>query len=67
MRAPTGPLVVIGVGNVLLGDDAVGVRVVEALEVAAQADPGILPPTRGSWTAAPSAWTSWAACGGPAG
>jgi hydrogenase maturation protease len=39
-----GPLVVIGVGNVLLGDDAAGVRTIEALEAAAQADPGILPP-----------------------
>ena len=37
-------LVVIGVGNVLLGDDAAGVRTIEALEAAAQADPGILPP-----------------------
>jgi hydrogenase maturation protease len=44
MRARTGPLVVIGVGNVLLGDDAVGVRVVEALDLAARADPGMLPP-----------------------
>jgi hydrogenase maturation protease len=33
----------IGVGNVLLGDDGVGVRVVEALEAAARADPGLLP------------------------
>lgn len=43
MSAQTG-LVVIGVGNVLLGDDAVGVRVVEALGVAARSDPGMLPP-----------------------
>lgn len=44
MSAVAGPLVVIGVGNVLLGDDGVGVRVVEALRSVAGADPGALPP-----------------------
>ncbi len=38
------PLVVIGVGNVLLGDDGAGVRTIEALDAAAKADPAILPP-----------------------
>ncbi len=38
------PVVVIGVGNVLLGDDGVGVRVVEALGRSAEHDPGALPP-----------------------
>jgi hydrogenase maturation protease len=34
---------VLGVGNVLLGDDGVGVRVVEALRAAAASDPASLP------------------------
>jgi hydrogenase maturation protease len=37
------PLVVIGVGNVLLRDDAVGIRVVEALRDLADRDPATLP------------------------
>ncbi len=37
------PIVVIGIGNVLLGDDGVGVRAVEALGRMAEADPGVLP------------------------
>lgn len=37
------PLVVIGVGNVLLSDDAIGVRVVEALRVRAAGEPAMLP------------------------
>ncbi len=37
-------LVVVGVGNVLLGDDAAGVRVVEGLEALAGRDPHALPP-----------------------
>lgn len=44
MSAVAGPLVVIGVGNILLGDDGVGVRVVEALRSDAGADPDALPP-----------------------
>ncbi len=44
MSPQTAPLVVIGIGNVLLGDDGVGVRVVEALEATARADEGFLPP-----------------------
>jgi hydrogenase maturation protease len=44
VSAVAGPLVVIGVGNVLLGDDGVGVRVVEALRREAGADPEALPP-----------------------
>lgn len=38
-----GALVVIGVGNILLRDDAVGVRVVDALRVLAEHDPVALP------------------------
>lgn len=41
--AADGPAVVIGVGNVLLRDDGVGVRVVEALRAVAAQDPGALP------------------------
>jgi hydrogenase maturation protease len=37
-------LVVIGVGNVLLGDDGAGVRVVEALRRVSERDPGAVPP-----------------------
>jgi hydrogenase maturation protease len=40
---PERPLVAIGVGNILLGDDAVGVRVVEGLRAAAEHDPRALP------------------------
>ena len=43
MIRPEAPAVVIGVGNVLLGDDGVGVRVVEALRDAAAKDPSVLP------------------------
>ncbi|HEY4753449.1 MAG TPA: hydrogenase maturation protease, partial [Candidatus Limnocylindrales bacterium] len=41
--ASVAPAVVLGVGNVLLRDDGVGVRVVEALRSAAAADPESLP------------------------
>lgn len=44
MSATHGPLVAIGIGNILLGDDGVGVRVVEALREPAEADPDALPP-----------------------
>ncbi len=37
------PLVVIGVGNVMLGDDGIGVRVVEGLRHLAGRDPSALP------------------------
>ncbi|HYO41588.1 MAG TPA: hydrogenase maturation protease [Candidatus Limnocylindrales bacterium] len=37
------PLVAIGVGNVLLGDDAIGIRVIEALRSIADQDPLALP------------------------
>jgi hydrogenase maturation protease len=40
---PLRPLVAIGVGNVLLGDDAVGVRVIERLRAGAEHDPRSLP------------------------
>ena len=43
MSTPEQPLVVIGVGNVLLGDDAIGVRVVEGLRRLAEHDPLALP------------------------
>lgn len=43
MTGAAGTLVAIGVGNVLLGDDAAGVRVIEELRVAAARDPGTLP------------------------
>lgn len=43
MAAMDGPAVVIGVGNVLLHDDGVGVRVVEALRSELERDPGALP------------------------
>ena len=43
IAAMDGPAVVIGVGNVLLHDDGVGVRVVEALRSAAEHDPTALP------------------------
>jgi hydrogenase maturation protease len=41
--ATTGPAVVLGVGNVLLRDDGVGVRLVEALRAVAADDPTALP------------------------
>jgi hydrogenase maturation protease len=44
MTSPDGALVAIGIGNVLLRDDGVGVRVVEALRGMAARDPGLLPP-----------------------
>lgn len=43
MSREDGPLVVLGLGNVLLGDDGIGVRVVEALTRLAQRDPDALP------------------------
>jgi hydrogenase maturation protease len=42
MAAP-GPAVVIGVGNILLHDDGVGVRVVEELQLLAHHDPQLVP------------------------
>lgn len=44
MTSPDGPIVVLGVGNVLLGDDGVGVHVVRALERLAQRGLVELPP-----------------------
>ena len=44
MTAPALPLAAIGVGNVLLSDDAVGVRVIEGLRAMAEHDPLALPP-----------------------
>jgi hydrogenase maturation protease len=38
------PIVVIGVGNTLLRDDGVGVRIAEALERLAGDDPSVVPP-----------------------
>lgn len=43
MRREDGPLVVLGLGNILLGDDGIGVRVVEALTRLAEGDPDALP------------------------
>lgn len=43
MSRANGPVVVIGMGNVLLRDDGVGVRVVEALSRLAEGDAGVLP------------------------
>jgi hydrogenase maturation protease len=43
MTAATGPAVVLGVGNVLLGDDGVGVRLVEELRRLAADDPAAVP------------------------
>jgi len=42
-RVDDHPIAVIGVGNVLLGDDGVGVRVVESLGRTARSHPGALP------------------------
>ena len=39
-----GPLVVIGVGNILLRDDGVGVRAVEQLRAVVHEDPSAVPP-----------------------
>ena len=44
--AMDGPAVVIGVGNLLLHDDGVGVRVMQALRSAAEHDPEAIPGTR---------------------
>jgi hydrogenase maturation protease len=44
MIPPNGAVAVLGVGNVLLGDDGVGVRVVQDLRGEASRDPGVLPP-----------------------
>jgi hydrogenase maturation protease len=44
MSDRAGRVLVAGVGNVLLGDDGVGVRVVEALERMTEHDPTALPP-----------------------
>ncbi|MCJ7710004.1 MAG: hydrogenase maturation protease [Chloroflexi bacterium] len=38
------PLVVVGVGNVLRGDDGAGVRVIERLQSLAERDPQTVPP-----------------------
>jgi hydrogenase maturation protease len=43
MTSPALDLAVIGVGNVLRGDDAVGVRVIEGLRTAVDRDPYALP------------------------
>ena len=43
MTGPALDLAVIGVGNVLRGDDAIGVRVVEGLRAAVAGDPHALP------------------------
>ncbi len=43
MTARDCPIVVLGIGNPLLRDDAVGVRLVEALELFARRDPTMLP------------------------
>lgn len=43
MTSPEAPALVIGVGNVLLRDDGVGVRVLEALRTEAAHDPMALP------------------------
>jgi hydrogenase maturation protease len=45
MTMPAGPAVVVGVGNVLLRDDGVGVRVVEELRRRSARDPRIVPET----------------------
>ena len=44
MSAAAGTLVAIGVGNVLLGDDGAGVRVIEGLRRLSESDPEALPP-----------------------
>lgn len=38
------PLAVIGIGNVLMGDDAAGVRVIESLRELVTREPDVLPP-----------------------
>ena len=43
MIAAEGPLVVLGVGNVLLGDDGVGLRVIDELRRLAVDDPAAIP------------------------
>jgi hydrogenase maturation protease len=44
MIATTGAALVLGVGNVLLGDDGVGIRLVDELRRLAACDPAALPP-----------------------
>jgi hydrogenase maturation protease len=44
MTGTEAPAVVIGVGNIMLGDDGAGVRAVEALRAVADLDPSTLPP-----------------------
>lgn len=44
MSRPDGPMLVLGVGNVLLRDDGVGVRVVEAMSDLAERGETVLPP-----------------------
>ena len=44
MIAEAPPIVVVGIGNVLLRDDAVGVRVMEALAALAATDASAVPP-----------------------
>jgi hydrogenase maturation protease len=43
MNAATSQPVILGIGNILLRDDAVGVRVVEAVRRLVALDPGVLP------------------------
>ncbi len=43
MTGPAPDLAVIGLGNVLRGDDAIGVRVVEGLRAVVAGDPHALP------------------------
>jgi len=43
VTAPEGPVVVLGVGNVLLGDDGVGIRVLEELRRRGLDDPAAVP------------------------
>jgi hydrogenase maturation protease len=44
VSAPLQPLVALGIGNILMGDDAIGVRVIEALRATRPDDAGALPP-----------------------
>ena len=44
MSATVAPIVVIGVGNAFVGDDAVGLRMLDVMERRAAADPSRFPP-----------------------
>jgi len=44
VSATIAPIVVIGVGNALVGDDAVGLRMLDVMERRAAADPSVFPP-----------------------